>query len=413
MSRLTPRDAYALSRTLVGLEVNGDTEALPEAIRRFTTIYQELPDEVRGLAWEAFLAAREDRDELVKAVTDAVPEGPPPEADEILVRPASLADLQEQTDDSRWLWKGYIPSGQLSGIAAFEGVGKTRFAIDLARRIYRNSLWPDGQPPTFPKGTPTLWVCSDGQQDEVKATAKAFGMPDEAIYFNTPRDDPYGGTTLDQDEVRERLESFIGVVKPGLVFIDSLTYATSDDMNTAKDTKSMMTPLRDLAQRTGTTIVSLLHLSKEGQPLGRRIKGITRTILQLDCPNPEQSSRLKLWVPKSFAMKPAALGVTMGESGNEYDLSPPTTPEPSRGGRPSVARDKAIQFIRVELTRQNDQTWNELRDKWTKGGENAKRFQDAVKALESDGELVKDGGKGTGKQLVIHLVPPEDETQNP
>ena len=393
--------------------MNGDAEALPEAFKRFATMYQELPEDARQPAWQAFLAARDDRDELVKALAEADPLQPPPEADEILVWPASLADLQDQSDDSRWAWKGYLPSGQLSGIAAFEGVGKTRVAIDLARRMHGGSLWPDGQPPTFPKGTPTLWVCSDGQQDEVKSTAKAFGMPDEAIYFNTPRDDPYGGTTLDQDEDRERLESFIRVVKPGLVFIDSLTYATSDDMNTAKDAKSMMTPLRDLAQRTGTTIVSLLHLSKEGQPLGRRIKGITRTILQLDCPNPEQSSRLKLWVSKSFAMKPAALGVTMGETGNEYDLNPPTTPEPSRGGRPSVARDKAIQFIRDELTRQNDQTWNELRDKWTKGGENPKRFQDAVKALESDGELVKDGGPGTRQQLVLHLARTQDETQNP
>ena len=412
MSRLTPRDAYLLSRVVIGHDLNGDATALPEPFRRFAAIYRGLPEDARGSAWQGFLAGLDDRDELVKAVADADPDGPPPEGESVLW-PASLADLQEQTDDSRWLWKGYIPSGQLSGIAAFEGVGKTRFAIDLARRIYRDSLWPDSQPPTFPKGTPTLWVCSDGQQDEVKATAKAFGMPDEAIYFNTPRDDPYGGTTLDQDEDRERLESFIGVVKPGLVFIDSLTYATSDDMNTAKDTKSMMTPLRDLAQRTGTTIVSLLHLSKEGQPLGRRIKGITRTILQLDCPNPEQSSRLKLWVPKSFAMKPAALGVTMGESGNEYDLNPPEPAEPSKGGRPPVSRDKAMKFLRDELAHENDQTWNELKGKWTASGEISKRFGDAVKAMEADGEIAKHGGPGTGQEMVLHLSRSEDETQNP
>ena len=31
----------------------------------------------------------------------------------------------------------------------------------------------------------------------------------------------------------------------------------------------LMTPLRDIAQRTQTTIVPLMHLSKEGQALGR------------------------------------------------------------------------------------------------------------------------------------------------
>ena len=58
MSKLTPLSVYTLSRTLAGLEVNGDTEALPEAIRRFTTIYQDLPEDARQPAWQAFLAAR-------------------------------------------------------------------------------------------------------------------------------------------------------------------------------------------------------------------------------------------------------------------------------------------------------------------------------------------------------------------
>ena len=412
MSRLTLRAAHAASRLLAGYELNGDDEALPEAFKRFATIYQELPDEFRGPAWEGFLAARDDRDELLKAIADADPERPPPEAESVL-RPASLADLQKQTDESRWVWKGFIPSGQLTGIAAFEGVGKTRLAMDLARRVHHGLPWPDGEPPIFPTGTPTLWVCADGQQDELKSTAKDFGMPDEAIYFNTPPDDAYGGTTLDQDDDRERLESFIVAVKPGLVFIDSLTYATADDLNTARDTKSMMTPLRDIAQRTNTTIVSLLHLSKEGQPLGRRIKGITRTIIQLECPDPEQPTRLKLWVPKSFAMKPAPLGVTIGPNGNQYDTTPPSAPEASKGGRPAISREKAIKFLRNELSRENDQTWNELKGKWAASGENTKRFGDAVKEMESGGEIAKHGGPGTGQEMILHLIRSEDETQNP
>ena len=165
-----------------------------------------------------------------------------------------------------------------------------------------------------------------------------------------------------------------------------------------------MTPLRDIAQRTQTTIIPLLHLAKDGQALGKRIKGITRTILQLDSPDPEQPGRLKLWVPKSFAKKPPALGVTMTDAGNEYDFNPPTAPEPGKAGRPPEKRDKAARFVRETLTSENDQIGNDLCDEWEKAGETRKTFWRAVDDLETAGDLTRDGGTGTGKQVVLHLI---------
>jgi hypothetical protein len=242
------------------------------------------------------------------------------------------------------------------------------------------------------------------------AAAEALGLPDEALFFNTARDDPYGGTELDTPEDRERLEGFIGQIDPGLVFVDSLTNATSYDLCRATENKAMMTPLRDIAQKTQTTVMPLLHLSREGQALGRRIKGITRTILQLDCPDPEQPGRLKLWVPKSFAKKPQPLGVTMTDGGNEYDFDPPTAPEPGKPGRPPEARDKAERFIRDALTRQNDRIGNDLAAEWEQSGAGSeKTFWRAVDALVKAGELVKDGGPGTRRQVVLHLIGPKPD----
>jgi hypothetical protein len=209
---------------------------------------------------------------------------------------------------------------------------------------------------------------------------------------------------LDKTEDRERLEGFISQFRPGLVFVDTLTNATSYDLCRATENKAMMAPLRDIAQRTQTTIIPLLHLSREGHALGRRIKGITRTILQLDCPDSGQPGRLKLWVSKSFAKKPPALGVTMTDSGNEYDFHPPTAPEPHKGGRPPEARDKARQFIVDALTRENDQIANDLRAEWEKTRGAAKTFWRAVDELEGAGDLTKDGGPGTRRQMVLHLV---------
>jgi hypothetical protein len=45
-------------------------------------------------------------------------------------------------------------------------------------------------------------------------------------------------------------------------------------------------------------------------------------LIHLACPDPDQPKRLRLWVEKSFDVKPPALGMTIGEAGNEYDSSP-------------------------------------------------------------------------------------------
>ena len=57
-------------------------------------------------------------------------------------------------------------------------------------------------------------------------------------------------------------------------------------------------------------------------------------VIKMTCPDPDgQPNRRRLWVDKTAAVKPATLGITMGTSGNEYDLDPPVEPEPETGRR--------------------------------------------------------------------------------
>lgn len=409
---ISPHDAWTIRRLLVGRDPDdGELARVAVPFRGLAMLLAGMGVDARPAALDGFLCGRDDRERLVKALAEADPDGPRPEAEES-VPFATLADIRRSRVDVQYLWDLYIPRGALVGLAAYEGVGKTREAMDLARRIWFALPWPDGQAPTLPARTPTLWVCSDGQQDEILAIAEAFGMPDEAVYFNTTRDEPYGGTEVDDVEDLERLEAAIGLIEPGLVFIDSMTNATSADVCRATENKQVMAPLRDIAKRTRTTVVSLLHLSREGQPLGRRIKGITRVILNLECPDPDHPARLKMWVSKSFDKKPPALGVTMGDGGNECDLNPPSAPEASKGGRPPAARGKAEEFIRADLAKANDRIGNELCAEFEKAGGSESTFWRTIKAMRDEGKLATSGGKGTGQQTILHLIQPDPEADD-
>jgi hypothetical protein len=399
---IRPRDAWTLARLMIGHDLNGELDGLQPPWDRVGTHLAGLPADKRQDALAAVRAIVSDPDGLTLALANADPEGPPPEA-ETFEEAATLADLRAIAESTPWVWPGWIPGARIVGLAATEGVGKTRLALDLARRLWHGEPWPDGHAVTLPEGTRTLWVCADGQQDDLFETVAAYGLPDHAVILNTVRSDPYGGNTIDDPDDLARLERNIEHYKPGLVFVDSLTYATAFDLCDAKQVKALAAPPRDIAQRTRAPIVLNLHLSREGVALGRRIRGVTRTILQLDAQDPDHPERLKLFVSRSIAKRPPALGVTMSDAGNTYDHNPPTPPESGKAGRPPEAREKAEQFITELLKERNDQGWNELKDRWEADGGNGKTFGRAVDALSNSSTISTDGGKGTGRPMILHL----------
>jgi len=404
---ISPPDAWAFGRVLCDQPLNGELDTLAEPFKAMAVYLAAVPVANRQAHWQAMVAARPDRDELVKALADVDPLGPAPQVQPI--RFATVADVRRLVATTPWTWELWIAANRIFGVGGFEGTGKTRFFMDLVRRIWHGLEWPDGQKATLPPGTPSLWLCADGHHDELVELLPAFDLPDEAVVFPATPEEPYEGTDLDQPDLIKpggTLETAIATVKPGLVVIDSLTYATSRDLCSQDQMKTLKSPLVHLVQKYHTNIGLSLHLSLEGQALGRRIKGITKTLMHLECPDPEQPHRLRLWIEKSYGKKPPALGVSMGDHGNTYDFSPPARLDPSKskGGRPAIERDKAMQFIRDALARQNNQIGNDLATEWTKGGGSTDTFWRAVKDLVTAGDIATDGGKGTGKQTILHLV---------
>ena len=200
MTTIPRRHAWTLARLLGGEAVNGEADGLPPGLRLIANHLAAMEPQARLSDWPIIQATHPDGDALALALTRVDPAGLPPEEEAQSRSPATIEDLRKLMAETSWQWEPWIPSSRLFGVAGFEGTGKTRFALDLAARIYHGKHWPDGQPPTLPEGTRTLWLCSDGQHDELAETASSFGLPDDAVAFCAVMEEPYEGTSIDEPE---------------------------------------------------------------------------------------------------------------------------------------------------------------------------------------------------------------------
>jgi hypothetical protein len=273
-----------------------------------------------------------------------------PEDEVKTVDPADVAtidDLRKAGASVSWVWEGWIPEAVLTAIAAVGGTGKTRFCADLLRRIRRRMPWPDGTLMHLPADTLALWVVADNQHDELVTLAERFGIEDN-IRLNALKSDPYGGVTLDEPDDYQQLEARIKAVRPRLVIVDTVGNATDRNLSKQEDAKAFYWPLQIIARRYRCAILCLTHLNATGQFLGRRVLEKVRVALRMTQFEGEERRRLE--VHKSNAKKPAALGVTMGDDGNDYDPNPPEPPvlEPGKTGQTGRVKE-AAEWLRGQL----------------------------------------------------------------
>ena len=184
-------------------------------------------------------------------------------------------------------------------------IGKTHLALYLAWLYLVSGPWPDGQPATFPERTPTLWVCGDRHQDELRDRAAAFGLPPEAVRLNALPDEPYGGWDLDNPDNVEAAPRTGGERDaPALAIIDTVWRATRRRLSRENEVNELMDPIISIAQECDVSILGLMHLSKDAETLGRRLEGLARAILKLFKPDPGQPDRRRLEVIGNFKEPP-------------------------------------------------------------------------------------------------------------
>lgn len=395
---------WALRNLLVGRTLNGEMGALPEPYRRLAFHLNGLPPDGRQVAMDGFLCGltADTSAALIRAMAEADPDAPPPDEGPPR-RTAHLGDLGQANENGRFLWPKWIVRSHFTLLTSEPKVGKTRVGLEISKRLYYAMDWPDGQPATLPAGTKTLWVPGDRQQDEMRDLARAYGLPDDAVLLNAAPEDPYGGISLDDMDNVNALRERVIAERPGIVFIDTVWRSTRRRLFREDEVNQLMDPLLSIAQDCDVAIVGMMHASKDGETLGRRLEGLARAVIKLTKPDPEGApDRRKLWVDRANFLEPPPLGATVHDTGCNFDFNPPAEAPQGRPnfGRPAGQRDKAIAFL-IERLSEGDAKQCVLINEWEAKGESKGTLFNAMRTMQDDGRLVIDT---TAKPKICHLV---------
>src|SRR5206468_3258486 len=79
LMRFRPYDHWVYARILSVRDINGELDRVSDALRPLAKHLAGLPLEARAAPWEGFLCSQSDRDELILALADQDPLGPPPD----------------------------------------------------------------------------------------------------------------------------------------------------------------------------------------------------------------------------------------------------------------------------------------------------------------------------------------------
>ncbi len=303
--------------------------------------------------------------EGVVATVRVVDRSPGATGDEpVLVRMASV-----QHKPLEWLWPGRIPLGRVSFLVGDPGCGKSFIALDMAARVTRGSVWPDGADNVA--GDVLLLVADDSLGGAVRPRL-------EAAEANLNRVMVLRAVKRGQDEATHRfslkrdipaLELAIEAT-PGarLLVIDPLTaYLGRGGVPSDAEVHDILLPLEELAERTGVAVLAVSHFSKrDSGPLVQRASGsmafmaAARSVWAVGADHNEPERRLLVPVKSNVSACGTGLACRVVESGENgsaprlvWERGPvrisPSEAVAAAAGRPPTERQAAAAWLRALL----------------------------------------------------------------
>ena len=353
MTRPTDLDCWAIAKLQFGATLNGEMEQVSKPYRELLAKANGLPVESRGLFFDGLFAGLPDAEEVIRRVAETDPKATPPDTTALGRTYATLEDIAKIISGQAWLWRNWLASGVLNALASEPGTGKTRFAMDIAQRLWFGLPWPDDQENTLPKESRTLWVQGDRNFAEMLQVSRDFGLPDNAVALGSTPDDPLGGLNLDDQTTIGELTERTRESGAALVVIDTVGMTTGRNLCKPEEAR-VFAPLIEFAPSTEVALLCLTHLSKDKEALGRRIVEKARVVIKMTKPDPDgQPNRRRLWVDKTAVVNPPRWESPCPTSATNTTRIRRPTPNRFRGRpQPRPAR-RSQEMARRSFTRQS------------------------------------------------------------
>jgi putative DNA primase/helicase len=166
-----------------------------------------------------------------------------------------------------WIWGGRIACGKVMLIGGPPGLGKSQVTANIAATVSIGGRWPC-QEGSAPDGDVITLSAEDGMADTIVPRLMAAGANLDRIHIVAAATKPDGTGrktfSLKTDvDLLERTVAQIGAVR--LIIIDPISaYMGGADGNGNVETREVLEPLAEMANRLGIAVVAVTHLNKGG-----------------------------------------------------------------------------------------------------------------------------------------------------
>lgn len=165
-----------------------------------------------------------------------------------------------------WLWHGWLPRGKLCLLDGDADLGKTFVALHLVAEISRGRPMPDGSL-GIPPADALFMSAEDDADDTIIPRLIAMDADLDRVHIVTGVGNREGKTRMiqmpgDFDAIRQAVEQ----TGAAFVVIDPFFAYVGGQTDTHKDapSRSVMSPLKQLAEETDTTFLLIRHYTKGG-----------------------------------------------------------------------------------------------------------------------------------------------------
>ena len=164
----------------------------------------------------------------------------------------------EQAPD--WLWPGYLLRGSTAVVGGRQGSSKGLFTMDLAARLTRGDVMPDGSGGGAPCNV-LIVAREDDAAMALRPRLRVAGADPTRIFWSygdftdgTPIPTMAEAATLIAAEVRAN--------DIGLVIIDPLGAWVEEDGNNGQQIRAVIDPMNRVVRETGCAVIFVAHLRK-------------------------------------------------------------------------------------------------------------------------------------------------------